>query len=221
MTRDSISTVMNSATLWKGTLASGRITASCMQRMCPRSSIGFLWNRYGLSNQSPAQGSCVCGSCLKSTVVRLGSMGLNRRRAVRFFCGGLFGGMRFSTQVVEFVGAGKVSCEGLSQSGQPLARNLGICRGGGGVSMSVVASTDAGSVESRFRRKIVGRFYFHEEIRVECDILRFATLHIDCRQTNMTGPKTRHHLPNDSTNFWIPVTVRSSTSSDQRSVGMP
>ena len=87
--------------------------------------------------------------------------------------------------------------------------------------INCVDTNDAGSVESRFRRKIVGRFYFHEEIRVECDILRFATLHIDCRQTNMTSPKTRHHLPNDSTNFWIPVTVRSSTSSDQRSVGRP
>ena len=95
------------------------------------------------------------------------------------------------------------------------------CRGGGGVRMSVVASTDAGSVESSFALEIGGRSYFHEEINVKCDILRFATLHIACRQTDMTGPKTRHYRPNDSTSFWIPVTVRSSTSSDQRSVGRP
>jgi hypothetical protein len=97
----------------------------------------------------------------------------------------MFGGMTAQIRVVEIVAAGKKFVRRVVP--RPTIRCTNFikknCRGGGGVSISVVASTDAGSVESSFRRKIVARYYFQEEINVECDRLFFSTSYIACVET--------------------------------------
>ena len=50
----------------------------------------------------------------------------------------------------ELVIAGKASTRWLSQSGQPAGRSLRVFSGAVAISLTVVASTDAGSMESEF-----------------------------------------------------------------------